>query len=129
MRNFWSKWQKCQTCAARPPAVHSKQSKLKQAQGLSVVLQAHLQAKGCTYFKHFGGDDVIAAILYSFLGHSSGKNFASIFFKTSGMGESCLLLFAMKNQPDQMVILPIWRTAFFLTNPNYRQNQLLKPGK
>ena len=45
MRHFWSKWRKCQNSIARPQAVHSEQSELKQAVGLPVVPQARLQAE------------------------------------------------------------------------------------
>ena len=45
MRHFRSKWRKCQNSIARPQAVHSEQSKFKQAVGLPVVPQARLQAE------------------------------------------------------------------------------------
>ena len=45
MRHFRSKWRKCQNSIARPQAMHSEQSKFKQAVGLPVVPQARLQAE------------------------------------------------------------------------------------
>ena len=64
--------------------------------------QARLQDEGRDYFDNSFRVASWQLFCTCSQGNSPGSNFASIFFKLAGKGESSFPLFAIKNQPDQM---------------------------
>ena len=90
MRNFRSKWQKCQNCVAW---TRSKWSELKQVEGRG------------PYDNLFWGWRHGGPFFYFSSGHSHGRNFTLIFFEIADEVESRLPVFATKNQQSRFITL------------------------
>ena len=46
---------------------------------------------------------IMSAILYLLPGHPHGQNFAPVFFEIAGKVKSCILMFSIENQQNQLV--------------------------